>query len=59
MPGQESSSHEQIHANKMMCLTVEDILERRSFHFCRWNISRDALKTGFTNAEILVNDRIV
>lgn len=44
---------------KWCVLTVEDILERRSFHFSRWNISRDALKTGFTNAEILVNDRIV
>lgn len=49
MPGQESSSPGQIDANKTVCLTVEDILERRSFCFCRWNISRDALKAGFAN----------
>jgi len=40
-------------------VTVTYILERRSFYFCRWHISRDALKTGFTNAEMLVNGRIV
>lgn len=27
--------------------------------FCRWNISRNTFMTGFTNAEILVNDRAV
>lgn len=59
MPGQGSSSPEQIDANKMVWLNAKDIWERRSFWFCRWDISRDAPKTGFTNAEILVSDRIV